>query len=65
MRFILSVLMLMLRILTTSVHTCVLRRVYKDHFKDWAAFEASGGVKDITVVFGGGVEGSEALMTPK
>lgn len=57
--------MLMLRILTTSVHTCVLRRVYKDHFKDWAAFEASGGVKDITVVFGGGVEGNEALMTPK
>eukprot|EP00729_Bicosta_minor_P018370 gene18370-12998_t len=37
----------------------------QDHFKDWAAFEASGGVKDITVVFGGGVEGSEALMTPK
>lgn len=36
-----------------------------DHFKDWMAFENSGGVTSINVVFGAGTAGREGLMTPK
>ena len=36
----------------------------QDHFKDWMAFQASGGVESIDVVIGGRVLGYDELMTP-